>query len=237
MQPLNDRTSLAEEVHARLVDAMVSGTLPPGTPLRQEKLAEELNVSRQPIIQALGMLRRDGLIEPAGRRGYKVTPVDTALVRHVYDVRAALDGLAAGLAAGRPDDLRRDALIAEEEAGRLALAAGNVSALVEADIAFHRGIYELSANPLLPEASAAVWRHIRRVMHAVLEKRAARGSVWQEHAAIAAAIRDGDAALARQRAEAHALGAADQLIRWMTETIETKNTNDTRTIRFGSVSG
>lgn len=238
MQPLTDRTSLAEEVHARLVDAMVTGSLPPGTPLRQERLAEELNVSRQPIIQALGMLRRDGLIEPAGRRGYKVAPVDAALVRHVYDVRAALDGLAAGLAAARPADIRHAALNAEEEAGRLALAAGDISALVDADIAFHQKIYALSDNPLLPEASAAVWRHIRRVMHAVLEKRAARASVWQEHAGIAAAIRDGDAALARQRAEDHAQGAAEQLIRWMTEPAETgENTKDTRTIRFGSVAG
>lgn len=238
MQPLTERTSLAEEVHARLVDAMVSGSLPPGTPLRQERLAEELNVSRQPIIQALGMLRRDGLIEPTGRRGYKVAPVDAALVRHVYDVRAALDGLAAGLAAARPDAVRRDVLLAEEEAGRQALAGGDVPALVDADIAFHQKIYALSDNPLLPEASAAVWRQIRRVMRAVLEKRAARASVWQEHAGIAAAIRDGDAALARQLAERHALGAADQLIRWMTEQPDTEtHTKTTQPVRFGSVLG
>jgi DNA-binding GntR family transcriptional regulator len=99
MEPLSGRKSLTDEVHDRLVDALCSGALPPGTPLRQEALAEELNVSRQPVLQALGLLRRDGLVEPMGRRGYRVAPVDGKLVRHVYDLREAFDGLAARLAA------------------------------------------------------------------------------------------------------------------------------------------
>lgn len=93
MEPLSGRKSLTDEVHDRLVDALCSGALPPGTPLRQEALAEELNVSRQPVLQALGLLRRDGLVEPMGRRGYRVAPVDGQLVRHVYDLREAFDGL------------------------------------------------------------------------------------------------------------------------------------------------
>lgn len=66
MEPLSGRKSLTDEVHDRLVDALCSGALPPGTPLRQEAIAEELNVSRQPVLQALGLLRRDGLVEPMG---------------------------------------------------------------------------------------------------------------------------------------------------------------------------
>ncbi len=70
---------------------------------------------------------------------------------------------------------------------------------------------------MLPEASAAVWRQIRRVMRAVLEHRTARASVWEEHAGIADAIRQGDAALAETRAVNHARDAAAQLIGWMIE--------------------
>ncbi len=219
IEPLAERLSLVDQVHARLVDAVCSGSLPPGTPLRQERLAEELNVSRQPIIQALSMLRRDGLIEPAGKRGYRVTVVDSELARHVYDLRAAFDGMAARLAAGRPPKLRQAALEPALEKGRAALALQDTTALVEADIAFHQAIYDLSGNPLLPDASATAWRQIRRVMHAVLENRTARGSVWEEHAAIAAAIRQGAAEEAERLAAAHARQAADQLIGWMTRPV------------------
>ncbi|MDF1748219.1 MAG: GntR family transcriptional regulator [Alphaproteobacteria bacterium] len=217
MEPVAERMSLVDQVHARLVDAVCSGDLPPGTPLRQEWLAEELNVSRQPIIQALSMLKRDGLIEPAGKRGFQVTAVDAKTTRHVYDLRAAFDGLAASLAASQPEMIRSQALDKELNAGQLALQAEDMTRLVQADIAFHQSIYELSGNPMLPEASAAVWRQIRRVMRAVLENRTARASVWEEHAGIADAIRQGNAALAETRAVHHARDAADQLIGWMIE--------------------
>ncbi|MEQ8440655.1 MAG: GntR family transcriptional regulator [Roseitalea porphyridii] len=242
MEPVGSKNSLSEEVHARLVDAMCSGALPPGTLLRQEALAAELNVSRQPIIQALGFLRRDGLIEPAGRRGYKVTAVDVDLVRHVYDLRAAFDGLAARLAANAPAADRKDALAAEIAEGDAALESGDTSALVAADISFHQALYALSGNPLLPDASAAVWRQVRRVMHAVLEKHDARKAVWTEHRAIADAVRTGDAAAAERAAASHARDAADRLVAWMatpqngTTKIDNKETLPSD-YRFGSVGG
>lgn len=166
MEPLSGRKSLTDEVHDRLVDALCSGALPPGTPLRQEALAEELNVSRQPVLQALGLLRRDGLVEPMGRRGYRVAPVDGQLVRHVYDLREAFDGLAARLAAQSNASDRESALRAAISQGNHALGSSDTANLVAADVAFHQTIYRLSGNPLLPEASSAVWLQIRRVMHA-----------------------------------------------------------------------
>lgn len=236
MEPLRDKESLADEVHSRLVEAMCTGALPPGTPLRQEALAAELNVSRQPIIQALGQLRRDGLVEPAGRRGYRVAAVDAALVRHVYDLRAAFDGLAARRAAGLPVEKRRDALTPEIADGEAALAAGDTDALVAADIAFHKALYALSGNPLLPDASAAVWRQVRRVMHAVLEKHDARVDVWTEHRAIAEAIRAGDVSAAEAAAARHAWDAADRLVAWMTTLTKTDPpTRAAPAFRFGSV--
>lgn len=237
MQPVSSRPSLADEVHERLVEAVCSGDLPPGTLLRQEKLAEELQVSRQPIIQALGLLRRDGLVEPAGRRGYQVAAVTVDLVRQVYDIRRALDGLAAQLAAERPEDIRRNALKSEEAAGAAALNAGNIPALVEADTAFHRATYHLADNAFLMEASAAVWRQSRRVMHAVLETKEIRGSVWDEHAEIAKAVRLGDGETARHLAEAHVANASLRLRRWMGAEIHDEQNAEGQPMQFGSVLG
>ncbi|MFH1804391.1 MAG: GntR family transcriptional regulator [Pseudomonadota bacterium] len=212
MEPLAGRKSLADQVHDRLVDAMCSGALPPGTPLRQERLAEELNVSRQPVLQALGLLRRDGLLEPMGRRGYRVAPVDAALVRHVYDLRAAFDGLAARLAAQAPLRARIAMLDRIANQGRTALASGQTTDLVAADVAFHQGIYLLSGNPLVSDASAAVWLQVRRVMHVDLDTSDSRNIVWAEHGDIADAIRAGDATLAETRAISHARNATARLL-------------------------
>lgn len=217
MKPLSGRKSLTDEVHDRLVDALCSGALPPGTPLRQEALAEELNVSRQPVLQALGLLRRDGLVEPMGRRGYRVAPVDVDLVRHVYDLREAFDGLAARLAAHSLVPDRKSALRAAIQQGNHALGSGDTAELVAADVAFHQTIYQLSGNPLLPEASAAVWLQIRRVMHADLQTGSSRDPVWTEHEAIADAICAGDGIFAQQLAIEHTRNAKQRLILNMKE--------------------
>lgn len=218
MEPLSGRKSLTDEVHDRLVDALCSGALPPGTPLRQEAIAEELNVSRQPVLQALGLLRRDGLVEPMGRRGYRVAAVDHALVRHVYDLREAFDGLAARLAAESNASDRESALQAAIQQGHHARGSGNTADLVAADVAFHQTIYHLSGNPLLPEASAAVWLQIRRVMHAYLQIGYPRDPIWTEHQAIADAICVGDGARAQMLAVEHSRNAKHRLISNMKDT-------------------
>lgn len=212
MEPLSGRKSLTDEVHDRLVDALCSGALPPGTPLRQEAIADELNVSRQPVLQALGLLRRDGLVEPMGRRGYRVAPVDIDLVRHVYDLREAFDGLAARLAAQSSASDRESALRAAISQGHHALGSGDTAELVAADVAFHQTIYRLSGNPLLPEASAAVWLQIRRVMHIYLQTGSFRDPIWIEHEAIADAICVGDGSLAESLSIAHTRKARERLI-------------------------
>ncbi|WP_033068427.1 GntR family transcriptional regulator [Thalassospira australica] len=218
MEPLSGRKSLTDEVHDRLVDALCSGALPPGTPLRQEALAEELNVSRQPVLQALGLLRRGGLVEPMGRRGYRVAPVDGKLVRHVYDLREAFDGLAARLAAESNASDRESALRAAISQGHHALGSGDTAKLVAADVAFHQTIYRLSGNPLLPEASAVVWLQIRRVMHAYIQTGYPLDPIWTEHQAIADAICVGDGKRAQILAVEHSRNAKHRLVSNMKDT-------------------
>ena len=67
--------------------------------LTQEEIADQLRVSRSPVLQALRLLKKDGLIEDAPGRGVQVAPLDPAWVAHLYQVRGALDALAAKLAA------------------------------------------------------------------------------------------------------------------------------------------
>ncbi|NIR59688.1 MAG: GntR family transcriptional regulator, partial [Gammaproteobacteria bacterium] len=77
---------LAEQVYQAILDEICDGTLSPGAHLVQEQLAERLGVSRQPIQQAIALLKADGLVEEAGKRGVRVTPLDATAMRHHYEI-------------------------------------------------------------------------------------------------------------------------------------------------------
>jgi len=202
---------LAQRVYDALSDAIGSGALAPGERVTQEGLAERFGVSRQPVLQALLLLKRQGLIVDAGRKGVMVAPLDPAHVRRLYEVRAALDGAACRLAAVRMDEAQRARGRALLVAGDRAVRSGDAAALVAADVDFHLFLYEASGNPLFAETAAPHWRHMRRVMGAMLRGREAYETVWREHAAILAALIEGDGERAAALAMAHAHDAAERL--------------------------
>ena len=91
---------LVERVYRRLMDAISDGSLAPGERITQEEIAQQLAVSRQPVLQALRLLKKDGFHDAPGR-GLQVAPLDVQHMRDLYQVRGALDALAARLAAQR----------------------------------------------------------------------------------------------------------------------------------------
>src|SRR5260370_23316397 len=101
MIPLVPLPNLIDQVYARILDAIVDRTLLPGQRITQNELAEKLAVSRQPVSHALHLLHRQGLVAESGRRGFEVRALDPRRIRQLYEVRGAIDALAARLAAGR----------------------------------------------------------------------------------------------------------------------------------------
>jgi DNA-binding GntR family transcriptional regulator len=157
MIPLDPLPNLIDQVYARILEAITDRTLPPGHRIRQNELAEKLGVSRQPVSHALHLLHRQGLVAESGRRGFEVTRLDPSRIRQLYEVRSAIDALAARLAAGRA---RRCTGRAQLEA---ALQAGraidkNTPRLI-ARRRFHGAIYRLSGNPAIEEMIAPQWPH------------------------------------------------------------------------------
>ncbi len=211
MKPLSIRPQLVEEVYERLLEAISTGRLAAGARLTQEQLAEMLGVSRQPVSHALMLLKKQGLVEEAGRRGLMVADLSPDDAENLYAVRGALDGLAAREAAARVSEV--DMVRAERimEQGRAALAANDLTAMLDADIAFHRAIYEMSGNPVIAETAALKWHQIRRVMGGVLVRRGNAAYVWDEHQAILDAIAVGDPQAAEQAAREHAERAGREL--------------------------
>ena len=211
MPPFSAEPDLSERIHDVLVDAICSGEYKPGARITQEELAARFGVSRQPVLQAMMLLRREGFLVEAGRKGVCVAPLDTQLARNLYIVRAALDGAAARLAAGRytPELARQGRRLLE--VGQRAAASGHVPSAIAADIDFHLFIYEASGNPLLAETAQPHWQHLRRVMAAVLGEDDLRINVWGEHEGILRALEAGDAREAEALIRDHAEQAADTL--------------------------
>jgi DNA-binding GntR family transcriptional regulator len=208
LQPLDPQPALIDRAYERLVAAIADGTLAPGQRIRQEELGRALGVSRQPISHALQLLKQQKLVEEHGRRGLIVSEIDAARVRELYQVRSALDALAARLAADRA--ARRAIAAPQQQAAEHALAAGlalpldaPVLAFIQADVAFHTALYRLSGNRAIEDTVAAQWPHLKRSMAAVLDDPEQRPLVWAEHRQILRCVLAGDPAGAERSARGH----------------------------------
>lgn len=209
MIPLDPTPNLIDQVYARILDGITDRSLPPGHRIRQNELAERLGVSRQPVSHALHLLHRQGLVAESGRKGFEVTQLDPRRIRQLYEVRGAIDALAAGLAAQcvKTDAAGRADLEAALHAGRVTDSKTPLSRLISLDVDFHRAIYRLSGNPAIEEMIAPQWPHMRRSMATVLAELDYRQSAWAEHETIAAHILSGNAKAAESAALIHAISA------------------------------
>ncbi|SOY78010.1 conserved hypothetical protein [Cupriavidus taiwanensis] len=205
---IQSRPDFVDEVYKMLLDAISDGSLAPGTRLTQEEIAEQMQVSRSPVIQALRILKKDGLVQDAPGRGVLVTPLDAVSIGHLYEIRGSLDALAARLAAQR--HFKVDPKIIAN--GRRAAQGKDVKAMIDADMAFHHAIYRAAGNPFLEQSAQNYWVHLRRVMGAVLQSSARqRKTIWDEHEAIAEAIAAGDPARAAELTDLHTTRARENL--------------------------
>ena len=200
---------LVEQVYEAILSEITDGRLPPNTRLIQDELAAAYGVSRQPVQQALLLLRNHGLVRDAPRRGLVVSPLDVEFVRNLYEVRAVLEGLAARMAAEHGSERAKMEGQALIEGGRAAVASGSVTRQITADMAFHSFLYEISGNPLIGETTAPHWHYLRRVMGEVLrDDDEIPGSIWDEHVAILDAVIAGEGVKAETLGRRHISRAA-----------------------------
>jgi DNA-binding GntR family transcriptional regulator len=188
------------------------GGLAPGERLTEAALAQELGVSRTPVREALGRLLADGLVVPTAR-GVAVAALGREQIEQIYELRAVLEGLAAGQTARRqaaglmaPADVRRiqDAADAVEQA----VADGDAKRSARANLAFHRAFGLAPENPFLEDALHRVWDRIAVSTVSNLTDRDWAKTVLGQHQAICTAIVEGDADGARRAAEEHIRAAA-----------------------------
>ena len=121
LRALETTPDLVERVYEALLEAICSAQMTADRKYTQEQLASWLGVSRQPVLQALQILRRQGLIvDEDNRRGIRVAPLDATFIQNLYQVRGVLDSLAARAAASHPRPELKEPGAAVIRAGRAA---------------------------------------------------------------------------------------------------------------------
>lgn len=159
-----DRLSLRERVLQELRDGILSGRLPVGTRLLEVQVSKELGVSRGTVREAFRHLQEEGLLTSESRGSVYVRVLSPKEVREIYAVRAALEGLAAQHVASRPDRELAVATLRSALHGFEAAPSQSFSALLKADLDFHRLLCTLSENTRLLET----WERLSGLIRAAL---------------------------------------------------------------------
>jgi DNA-binding GntR family transcriptional regulator len=197
---------LSHAVVDELRAAIIGGAYAQGERLVEEEVAARFEVSRNPIREALRTLSTEGFVVIEPRRGARVASIDATRARELFELRAPLEGLVAGLAAQRRSAEQVARLGDLVAAGREAAQEQRLDELPLLNTAFHEALAEAAGNELLRSTLARLSDIIRWVYAVRISRRATTS--WEEHAAIVDAVVDGDVERARRCGELHIAAAA-----------------------------
>ena len=198
----SSRRTLAEVAAADLHELILSGELPPGTPLRLVDLAKRLQMSQMPVREGLRRLEALGLVDVVPHRGAWVRELSMDDLLDTHKTRLALETLAVREAAARfteADAARAAEALAEQQ--RLIKAGDHVGAR-SAHTDFHFAIYRAGGSRWLPRSIEPVWQNSERYRFGAPRNKAKIEQARLEHQAIldACVARDVDGAEAALRA-------------------------------------
>jgi DNA-binding GntR family transcriptional regulator len=210
---LDTGATFAKEAYAALKQAITAMDIydhPGEFRLDERRLSQQLGVSRTPIREALTLLEQEGFVRTRPRRGILVVKKTKRQLVEMITVMAALESMAARLAAecaAAADIAELHALMDDFRAGP-AGAGERIEEYSDANIAFHQAIIGMSGCALLAEMTANLFLHMRAIRKITIhqDNRAARSIV--DHMGIIAAIERRDGDLAGRLAREHTLGLA-----------------------------
>jgi DNA-binding GntR family transcriptional regulator len=191
------RELLADRAYAELRDRIVTLRIPPGSPIDEDLLGEELGMGRTPVREAIKRLALENLVTVFPRRGTFASEINITDLAHISDVRAQLEGHAAYRAAERITDAQREELEELlEELGR-GQGSDDVEELMALDARVHRFIYSCAGNPYMEETLGRYFNLSLRIWYLVLDRLPHLFARVHEHDDVLEAIAAGDAKRAR----------------------------------------
>jgi DNA-binding GntR family transcriptional regulator len=216
---------LVQDLVQRLHAAILSGTFPIGSRLRQEMLAERFGVSRTPVREALRVLQAMGVVVLVPQRGAVVRGSTATDIREAYAVRAELEGLGAQLAAERAGPLDRDRLVRATDlfdAAARELTERGVSSIAgqrswaEANDLFHEAVLTASGNGRLTAIVTELHRSFPRSLTwgALHDEPSLVLENVIQHQRVRVAIERGDSEASRRWMSDHVRRAGELVADW-----------------------
>ncbi len=206
MTDTSPKGSLTFEALTRLRDEIIQGKMRPNERLIAADLAERLNTSRTPIREALQLLEAEQLVV-AAKRGYVVREHTKEEIVEIYEVRAALEGMAARLAAqktGASAYREIEAIGAHRDS---LITSNDRKLIVDLNDEFHAAIFAACGNSRLDRINRSNSQHFFNYRISELYTKEETKISIKGHALILKAIKNHDADQADSAAQEHVLEA------------------------------
>ena len=214
---LDNYKPLREIVFETLREAIINGILEPGERMMEIQMAEEMGVSRTPVREAIRKLELEGFVVMIPRKGAYVASISIKDIADVFEIRTALESLAAGLAAERITDDEMEQLerhlVKISECGE----GNDIPALIEADTDFHDTLYRASRNDRLVQIVSNLREQIQRFRTTSISTPGRFKFAMDEHKKIVEAISDRNIELAQNLAREHIENAENSILNAMQE--------------------
>ncbi|WP_156410350.1 GntR family transcriptional regulator [Bosea sp. Root381] len=208
-EDLGARPTASDVIARHLREAIMSGKIKEGLPIRQDEIAGLFNVSKIPVREALKRLEAEGLVIFQRNRGAVVTEMSQFEIVQIFEVRALLEANAIKLSV--PQMTAATFAAAQDYSDQFA-AETDVAKWAELNWKFHSCLYEDANRPFMVGLIRSVNDRIERFLRIQLSLSAGQAVADQEHREILAACRAGDAQSASQLIHSHVMDACSSLL-------------------------
>lgn len=217
--PLHTEPSLpvGYETFMCLRSMIISGTLREGDRLVERRLAEELNVSRTPVREALKRLEAEGLVQSTRQGGLVVTSLTEADIREIFMIREVLEGRATYLAAVRRSANELEAMVQLQENLQARADENEADEFWRLNVDFHALVYVAAGSPRLYRMLMDAREYLLRFTRLGFRCQARMLAASSEHREILGLLQAGEASEAEAAARAHTQNSLSAVLKAFSE--------------------
>lgn len=186
-----------------LKNSIITGRLPPEKQLIEREICEKLGLSRTPVREAFRQLGSEGLVDFLPGRGVVVAGLTLEKARQMYELKEALECMAARLCAQRAGEKELEAMAGCIALHEQSFALGKLSMVADVDLQFHVLLLEEAGSPMLEQQGKALLLQARRLSQLAVYDADQTESFISQHRAILSAIEDRDPDRASGAVSAH----------------------------------
>jgi DNA-binding GntR family transcriptional regulator len=207
------QVSLKDVAYQQIREAILTHELSPGQPLPIQQLADRMQMSRTPVREAIRALQAEGLVEVFPSRGTFVSSISVADIRELFEVREAIEGMSARLAAQRRTERDIERLEGIVRSAMHSDGPGHLDEVKSRGAEFHSALAEIAANSRLSAIREDVSLNIDRARLLAYSSPARATEAVQEHIEVLEAIRLGNSEQAERVMREHLRVSLDHALR------------------------